>query len=134
MEELSEKHNLISGKIINTAMKVHTLLGPGLLEKVYEEALYYYLTQDGYSVQKQKDVPIRLTEVNLDCGFRIDLLVEDCVIVELKAVERLIPLHEAQMMTYLKLSGKNIGLILNFNVSSLKDGIKRIVYTKKNPV
>lgn len=131
---ISDELNLISGKIVSNSMKVHSLLGPGLLEKAYEEALAYYLVQDGFHIEKQKEIPIRLQEINLDCGFRIDLLVNNQVVVELKSVERLIPIHEAQMMTYLRLSSLNLGLILNFNVISMKDGIKRMVYTKTNPV
>lgn len=133
MHQISEELNNISGAVVSNAMKVHTLLGPGLLEKVYEEALAYYLIQDGFPVEKQKEIPIRLREVSLDCGFRMALLVAGKVIVELKSLERIIPIHEAQMMTYLRLSDKNLGLILNFNVISMKDGIKRMVYTKKNP-
>lgn len=137
MEELSDDLNYISGRIVSCAMKTHSLLGPGLLEKVYEEALSYYLVSEGFTVEKQKAVPINLEQVKLDCGFRIDLLVNDAVIVELKAVDKIVPVHDAQMMTYLKLANKNLGLILNFNVSSMKDGLKRIICSEKtlrNPV
>jgi GxxExxY protein len=134
MDKISEDLNQMSGRIVSNAMKVHTLLGPGLLERVYEEALAYFLIEDGLAFEKQKEIPIRLNQVNLECGFRADLIVNEKIIVELKAIEKILPIHEAQMMTYLRLADKNLGLILNFNVMSMKDGIKRMIYTKKNLV
>lgn len=136
MHEIDPKLNLISGKIVNLSMQVHTLLGPGLLERVYEEALCYYLIKEGLFIERQKEIGIQLEQVKLECGFRADIVVEKSVIVEIKTVDRLAPIHGAQLMTYLKLSGLNLGLLLNFNVTSMKDGIKRIVCTKNsaNPV
>jgi len=130
MFELPPQLNAVSGKIVSHAMTVHTLLGPGLLEKAYEEALFYYLTQDGLYCEKQKRVPLKLKEVSLDSGFVIDILVESSVVIEIKSVEKFAPIHDAQLMTYLKLTNLNLGLLLNFNVTSMKDGIKRIVRTK----
>ena len=118
--------NEISYKIIGCAMKVHTELGPGLLESAYEECLYYELLQDGLIVEKQKVLPLVYHEVKLDAGYRIDLLVENKVVIELKAVDAFNDVHLAQVITYLKLSKCKLGLLINFNVKSLKDGIKRV--------
>ena len=119
--------NDLTGLIIEAAMKVHTALGPGLLESAYEACLIYELQQRGLSVQAQVPLPVSYESVKLDVGYRLDLLVEDTVILELKAIEKLLPIHEAQLLSYLKLSGKRIGLLINFNVLHLKDGIKRRV-------
>jgi GxxExxY protein len=116
----------LTGKIIGCAMKVHTVLGPGLLESAYEACLRYELTKAGLKVEQQKPIPLIYEEVKLDCGYRLDLLVEDRVIVEIKAVESLSPLASAQLLTYLKLHNRKIGLLINFNVRHLRDGIKRI--------
>ena len=113
--------------IIGAAVKVHQALGPGLLESVYEVCLAHEIAKSGLKVQKQIDVPIRYDNCELDCGFRIDLLIDDEVIVELKAVEKVLPLHEAQLMTYLKLANKRVGLLINFNVVKLTNGITRRV-------
>ena len=121
------KENEISGKIIGCAIEVHKALGPGLLESVYEECLFYELQAAGLKVKKQKSLPVVYKDVKLDAGYRIDLLVEDCVVVELKAVEALHDVHTAQVLTYLKLSGCKLGLLLNFNVYRLSEGIKRLV-------
>ena len=121
------KENEISGKIIGCAIEVHKALGPGLLESAYEECLYYELQAAGLKVEKQKPLPVVYKEVKLEAGYRIDLLVEDCVVVELKAVEALHDVHTAQVLTYLKLSGCKLGLLLNFNVYRLSEGIKRLV-------
>jgi GxxExxY protein len=118
--------NQISGKIIASAMKVHSVLGPGLLESAYEACLLYELRKIGLKTLSQVSLPIMYDGLQIDAGYRIDLLVEDCLIVELKAVEKLLPIHDAQTLSYLKLSGKRLGLIINFNVVHLKDGIKRI--------
>ncbi len=118
--------NDITGQIIDAAMKVHTRLGPGLLESSYEACLAYELTKRGIKVRTQVAQPIIYDEVKLDVGYRLDLLVEETVIVELKAVEHVIPIHRAQLITYLKLSDKRIGLLINFNVVRLKDGIERL--------
>jgi GxxExxY protein len=119
--------NEISEKIIRCAIRVHRELGPGLLESSYEECLYYELVQSGLLVEKQKPLPLVYKEVKLDCGYRLDLLVEKKVIVEVKSVEALNDIFLAQVLTYLKLSNCKLGLLMNFNVVLLKDGIKRIV-------
>ncbi len=116
----------LTGRIIGCAMKVHTVLGPGLLESAYEACLCYELTKAGLKVEQQKPIPLIYEEVKLDCGYRLDLLVEDRIIVEVKAVESLNPLASAQLLTYLKLYNRKIGLLINFNVLHLRDGIKRI--------
>ena len=115
----------ITGKIIGCAIKVHKNLGPGLLESAYEECLIYELTKAGLKTERQIPVPIIYKELRLEYGYRIDILVEDLVIIELKTVENLCPVHEAQLLTYLKFSKKRIGLLINFNVTILKNGLKR---------
>jgi len=120
--------NEISKKIIGCAIEVHKLLGPGLLEGAYEECLYYELRQTGLKVERQKPLPVVYKEVKLEAGYRIDLMVEDCVLVELKSVEAIHDVHIAQVLTYLKLSGCKLGLLINFNVYRLTDGIKRLVH------
>jgi GxxExxY protein len=121
-----QRINQISGEIVDAAMKVHTALGPGLLESAYEGCLKHELTKRGLKVLSQVTLPVIYDGVKIDVGYRIDLLVEDAVIVELKAVEKLTPLNEAQLLSYLKLSGRKLGLLINFNVEHLKNGIKRI--------
>ncbi len=113
--------------VLDAAFKVHTALGPGLLESVYEIALAYEVRKCGLSVAEQVMVPIQYDGQELESGFRLDLLVEKCVIVELKSVEAMNPVYEAQLMTYLRLSGARLGFLINFNVPHLKDGIKRMV-------
>jgi len=119
--------NDLSGLIIGCAMKVHSELGPGLLENAYEVCLFYELTQTGFHVERQKSLPVIYREVKLDAGCRIDLLVENKVIIEVKAVELFNDVHLAQVITYLKLSHGKLGLLINFNVRSLKNGLKRVV-------
>ena len=119
--------NQISEKIIGCAIQVHRELGPGLLESSYEECLHYELIQSGLLVEKQKPLPLVYKEVKLDCGYRVDLMIERKVIVEVKAVEALNDIHMSQVLTYLKLSKVRLGLLMNFNVMLLKSGIKRIV-------
>jgi len=119
--------NEITEKIIGAAIAVHKELGPGLLESAYEACLIYELAQNGLKVESQKPLPVSYRGVHIDCGYRIDLLVEDQIILELKSVEKLEPIHEAQILSYLKLSGYKIGLLINFNVSLLKNGIRRFV-------
>jgi GxxExxY protein len=126
MEE-SERLNQITERVIGAAIAVHRALGPGPLESAYETCLMYELTQQGLKVEAQKPLPVTYREVKLDCGYRLDLLVEDAVIVELKSVDRLAPIHTAQLMSYLKLSGCKIGLLINFNETLLKNGIVRKV-------
>ena len=119
--------NEISNKIIGAAIKVHTQLGPGLLESAYQECLYYVLNKEGLKVEKEKPMPLVFEEVKLDCGYRIDLLVENKVVIEVKSVEGLNDVHLAQTLTYLKLGNYKLGLLINFNVALLKQGIKRVV-------
>jgi GxxExxY protein len=122
-----EKLNQITYEIIGAAYKVHSTLGPGLLESAYEVCLEYELLKKGFKVERQKPLPVIYEDVKLDAGYRIDLLVEDDVIVELKAVEEIAPIHQAQIMTYLKLSDRKLGLLMDFNVTNMKKGIKRII-------
>lgn len=119
--------NEISKIILDSAFKVHTALGPGLLESAYKECLYYELVKVGFSVEKEKALPLIYEEVKLDCGYRIDLLVENKVVVEFKTVETFNDVHIAQTLTYMKLSGCKLGLLLNFYTKSLKNGIKRLI-------
>ena len=119
--------NLLSKKILGAAIEVHRHLGPGLLESVYEECLAYELRQRGIAFERQKQIPLLYKGQNLNTNLRIDLLVENLVVVELKSVASLIPLHNAQLLTYLKLTKCKLGLLLNFNTELMKDGIKRIV-------
>lgn len=124
---MSVIENDISYNIRGAAFKVHTELGPGLLESVYETALAYELKQKGYDVKNQVGVPMIYADIKMDIGFRLDLLVNDLVIVEIKSVETLTDVHHKQLLTYLRLSGKKLGLLINFNSSHLKDSIIRIV-------
>jgi GxxExxY protein len=117
----------LSKKVIGCALEVHKKLGPGLLESAYERCLSYELICADISHSVQKELPIEYKKIKLDCGYRIDMLIENNIIIELKSVEKILPVHEAQLLTYMKLSGIKIGLLLNFNVSRLKDGIKRFV-------
>lgn len=117
--------NQITEKIIGCAIEVHKILGPGLLESAYEECLFYELKQAGLQAERQKSVQVVYKEINLDCGYRIDILVENTVIIELKTVDAFNPVHEAQILTYMKFAQKQIGLLINFNVTILKNGIKR---------
>ena len=119
--------NQVSGAIVDAAMKVHSALGAGLLEGVYETCLAHELQKRGFEVKTQVALPVFYDGIKLDAGYRIDLLVENTVIVELKAVEQILPLHHAQLLSYLKLSNKKLGLLINFNVAHLRNGIKRIV-------
>lgn len=118
----------VSGLVIGGAIEVHRELGPGLLESVYEHCLCHELSLRGLKFQRQVELPAQYKGMKLDCGFRMDLVVEEVLIVELKAVEQLQPIHEAQLLTYLRLHRRPLGLLINFNVRLLKDGIKRIVH------
>lgn len=120
-------HNQLSGMVIDTAVRLHQRLGPGLLESVYREILAHELRKLGLKVQTEVPVPVRWEDVELEIGFRADLIVEDMVIVELKSVEVVAPAHKKQLLTYLRLSGKKLGLLLNFGAALMKDGIHRIV-------
>jgi GxxExxY protein len=115
-------HVELTEKIIGAAIEVHRVLGPGLLESAYEECLCHELTLRGLNFARQVELPVTYKNVSLDCGYRIDLLVEDSVIIELKCVERLLPVHDAQLLTYMKLAGKEVGLLLNFHIDVLTRG------------
>jgi len=119
--------NEITHEVIGAAIEVHRLLGPGLLESAYEECLVRELVLRKLNVERQKPIPIVYKDVKLECGYRIDLLVESRIIVELKSIEAIAPIHEAVVLTYLRLSGRRLGLLINFNVTVLKDGIKRYI-------
>ena len=121
------ENDVLTEKIIGCAIEVHRGLGPGLLESAYEECLCFELGQARLSHTKEVPLPIIYKAVKLDCGYRMDIVVEDQVVVELKTVDRLMPIHEAQLLTYLKLSRIRIGLLLNFNSATLKEGLRRLV-------
>ncbi len=125
---MEEKINLdlITRRIIGAAIEVHRHLGPGLLESAYQTCLAFELRQLGYKVEGQKPLPVMYKDVELDCGYRLDLVIEDAVIVEIKAVERLMPIHNAQLLSYLRLSKKRVGLLINFHVQMLKDVSKEL--------
>jgi GxxExxY protein len=119
--------NEISNKVIGLAIDVHSVLGPGLLESAYKECLFYKLYKAGLIVEKEKPMPLIFEEVKLECGYRIDLLVENRLVIEIKSVEALNDVHLAQTLTYMKLGNYKLGLLINFNVALLKNGIKRVV-------
>jgi GxxExxY protein len=122
------QENVISHEVLGLALKVHKTLGPGLLESSYEACLAYELEKSGMHFQRQKPLPLYYEDVKLNHGYRVDLLIENRVIVEVKAVDALHEIHKAQLLTYLKLSDKKLGLLINFNVPLLKNGIKRLVH------
>jgi len=119
--------NAITEQIIGAAMEVHRAIGPGLLESAYEVCLVYELRERGYRIEQQKPLPVVYKGVQLDCGYRLDMVVNECVIVEIKAVEKLTTVHEAQLLSYLRLLNCRVGLLLNFHCAMLKNGIRRIV-------
>jgi GxxExxY protein len=121
------KFDELSNKVIGCAIGVHRELGPGLLESSYEQCLAYELSRAKISFKMQVELPVQYKEIKLDCGYRIDLLVDDRVIVELKSVDHLLKIHEAQVLTYMKLAGIGVGLLINFNVDALRRGIRRFV-------
>lgn len=121
------RENEISGRVIGIAIEVHNALGPGLLESVYKECLFYKLSQAGLDVEREKPMPLVFKDVKLECGYRVDLLVESKLVLEIKSVESLHDVHLAQVLTYLKLGNYRLGLLMNFNMVKLKDGIKRVV-------
>jgi len=121
------EENHFSKLIVNSAYEIHYKLGPGLLESVYEEILYYELVNLGLYVARQKSIPVIWNDLKMEIGFRADLIVEEKVIIEIKSVENIAPVHAKQLLTYLKLSGKKLGLLINFNVPLIKNGITRIV-------
>jgi len=125
--------NQLTSKIIGAAIEVHKTLGPGLLESTHEECLSHELDQLHIQYDRQKSLPVKYKGQSLNCGYKLDLLVEGKVILELKSVESIAPIHKAQLLTYLKLSNLKLGLLLNFNTSIMKDGIVRIVNNFKDP-
>lgn len=125
--EISPDLNGLSNKVIGVAIKIHSSLGPGLLESVYKECLFYELNKIGCMVEKERPLPLMYESVKLDIGYRVDLLVEHKLIIEVKAVEVLADIHTAQVLTYLKLSKCRLGLLINFNVPLLKKGIRRLI-------
>ncbi len=120
-------HEHLTEQIIGAAIEVHRELGPGLLESAYEQCFCHKLHLRGLAFQCQLDVPVMYKGLKLDCGYRLDVVVDETVVIELKAVEQILPIHQAQLLTYLRLSGKKVGLIINFNVAVLKNGIVRRV-------
>jgi GxxExxY protein len=122
-----EELNKITEGIIGAAIEVHRNLGPGLLESAYQAALAYELSQRGYKVEQQKPLPMLYKEIKLDAGYRLDFLVNDKVVLEIKSADKIIPIHDAQILSYLRLSGCKVGLLINFNVKLLKNGIKRFI-------
>ena len=125
--------NRVTGAIIGAAMAVHRELGPGLLESAYEACLAFELSDRGLRVEQQKPLPLRYRELTLDCGYRLDLLVDEAVVVEVKSVEALAPIHKAQLLSYLRLLDLRVGLLINFNVITLKSGIQRVVNNLPEP-
>jgi GxxExxY protein len=125
--------NEIAEKVIGAAIEVHRHLGPGLLESAYDECLCYELSRQGVRFERQVHLPIDYKGLHLDCAYRLDLVVENALIVELKAIEALLPIHKAQVLTYLRASQKHVGLLINFNVPMLKAGIKRVVCNYSGP-
>jgi GxxExxY protein len=123
--------NELTHKIIGLAMQVHMALGPGLLESVYKECLYYKIVQSGLYAEKEKPIPLVYQEVKLECGYRLDILVEHKLVIEAKSVEVLNDVYMAQILTYMKLGNYNLGLLINFNVVKVKDGIRRLINSPK---
>ncbi len=123
----TQRENLLTGLIIGCAIEVHRELGPGLLESAYEQCLCHELSLQGAAFERQVPLPVVYKDIKLDCGYLMDLVVEGEIVVELKTVEKILPIHEAQLLTYLKLYHRPVGLLVNFNVPVLKSGIKRIV-------
>ena len=124
---MADAPDALTSRVIGLAMEVHRALGPGLLESAYEECLCYELASHGIRFDRQVPLPVVYKSVRLDCAYRLDLAIEDMLVAELKTVDRILPVHEAQLLTYLRLSGRTTGLILNFHVPVLKDGIRRLV-------
>jgi GxxExxY protein len=129
----NDRLDQISRRIIGAAIEVHRHLGPGLLESAYQSCLAFELKQLGLKVEEQKPLPVVYKQVKLDCGYRLDLVVEDEIIVEIKAIEKLLPVHDAQLLSYLRLARRRVGLLMNFHVPVLKNGLKRIVNEFPDP-
>ena len=119
--------NELSNKVVGLAIKVHSALGPGLLESAYKECLYYKIGKAGFYIEKEKSMPLSFETVQLQCGYRIDLLVENKLVIEIKSVECLNDIHLSQILTYMRLGNYKLGLLMNFNVFKIKDGIKRVI-------
>lgn len=134
MTDEAEKLDNLTETIISAAINVHKALGPGLLESAYEACMVYDLAQAGLMIERQKPLPIIYRGVKLECGYRLDLVVENEVIIEIKSVDSILPIHKAQLLSYLKLAGNKVGLLINFNVKVLKDGINRIVNNFPEPL
>ena len=117
----------LSNQVIGLALDVHRELGPGLLESAYQQCLAYELSKKQIPFKIEHEIPVQYKEIRMDCGFRADIIVDNCLLLELKAVEKLLNIHEAQLLTYMKLSGIQLGLLINFNVRLLKNGIKRMI-------
>jgi GxxExxY protein len=130
MFEPPAEHDAVARAVVDAAFQVHTALGPGLLESVYEQCLVYELEARGIVFGRQVGLPVTYRNHRIDAGFRMDLVVGELIVVEVKAVEAILPVHEAQLRTYLKLSGYRVGLLINFNVALIKQGIRRQVYTR----
>jgi GxxExxY protein len=125
---------ILTNKVIGLAMRVHQELGPGLLENAYKEALYYLIRKEGIFVEKEKEMPLLFEGVKLDCGYRLDLLVDNQLVTEIKAIEALNEVHLAQILTYLKIGDFKLGLLINFNVYRLKDGLQRVINSKSKRI
>jgi GxxExxY protein len=132
-ETRSVVENVLTDQIIGCAIEVHRTLGPGLLESVYEECLCYELSRIGLRFERQVHLPVTYKGIKLECGHKLDLVVEDSIVLELKAIDELAPIHQAQLLTYLKTSNKKVGLLINFNVQFLKNGLKRVVNRYAGP-
>lgn len=130
-KDLSQEEELLAASIVDAAVKVHSVLGPGLLERIYEVCLTHELRSRGHKVETQVVVPLHYDGVELDAGLRLDVVVDGLAILELKSVEHILPVHEAQLITYIKLSGMRLGFLLNFNVALMKDGITRRILQRK---
>jgi GxxExxY protein len=128
--EPDREHDRVAGQIVDSAFAVHEALGPGLLESVYEQRMFCELAARNMVVRRQLPVSVTYRGLRIDAGFRMDMLVDSLVVVEIKATERILPVHEAQLLTYLKLSGHRLGILANFNVSRIKDGLRRIVLSR----
>lgn len=128
-EKIGLRHESLTSAIIAAAIRVHRELGPGLLESAYEACLAYELATEGVPFRRQAELPVRYRDTHVDAGYRIDFVVDEAVVLELKAIESLAPIHEAQLLTYLRLSGYPVGLLMNFNVSRPRDGIVRRILT-----
>jgi GxxExxY protein len=130
---LARSENELAERVIGAAIEVHSHLGPGLLESAYEECLCYELSRQGLTFRRQVYIPVQYKGVSLDCCYKMDLVVEDAVVIEVKSVETVLPVHAAQLLTYLECAGKRVGLLINFNETTLKLGLKRVVNRYAGP-